>query len=57
LNVIVPVGADPPDSAALIELAAMAVPVESLEGPLAEVEVVNCTLTVFVNAVVALHEE
>ena len=57
LNVIVPVALLPPESVELIELAAMAVLVASLAGPLAEVEVAYWTLTVLVNAVVAVHEE
>jgi hypothetical protein len=57
LNVIVPVAPIPPDNAELMELAAIAVLVASVAGPLADVEVEDWTLTVLVNAVVAVQEE
>ena len=58
LKVIVPLAPVPaPDSAELIELEAMAVLVESVAGPVAEVLVVNCAVTGPTKPVVAVHEE
>jgi hypothetical protein len=58
LNVIVPVAPAPaPESVEPMALVAMVVLVASAAGPLAEVEVAYWTLTVLVNAVVALHDE
>jgi hypothetical protein len=57
LKVIVPVAPVPaPDSVAVMELVAIAVLVASLAGPLAEVELEDWTLTVLVNAEVAVQE-
>lgn len=57
LKVIVPVAPVPaPDSVPLIELAAIAELVVPVPGPLADIDVEDWTLTVLVNAVVAVHE-
>jgi hypothetical protein len=57
LKVTVPVGLAPPESVELMEPAAIAVLVTAVAGPTAEVAVAYLTLTIPVNAVVAVQEE
>jgi hypothetical protein len=61
LNVMVPLGADPPvpppERVLVIELAEMALLVAPVAGPLAEVEVAYFTVTGLVKPVVAVQDE